>query len=104
MRAAKKQLKKSKKRYKKHYDKKAKPRCLEVGDQVLILLPTDSNKLNAMERTIHCGESCGIQQLQNKDIKMGSKTKTYHVNMLKKYIAREPEVDVVIQETRMMLP
>ena len=23
-------------------------------------------------------------------IKMGSKTKTYHVNMLKKYIAREP--------------
>ena len=33
------------KRYKKHYDKKAKPRCLEVGEQVLILLPTDSNKL-----------------------------------------------------------
>ena len=28
-------------------------------------------------------------------IKMGSKTKTYHVNMLKKYIARESEVDVV---------
>ena len=28
-------------------------------------------------------------------IKMGSKTKTYHLNMLKKYIAREPEVDVV---------
>ena len=28
-------------------------------------------------------------------VKMGSKTKTYHVNMLKKYIAREPEVDVV---------
>ena len=28
-------------------------------------------------------------------IKMESKTKTYHVNMLKKYIARESEVDVV---------
>ena len=26
---------------------------------------------------------------------MGSKAKTYHVNMLKKYIAREPKVDVV---------
>ena len=24
---------------------------------------------------------------------MGSKTKTYHVNMLKKYIAREPDVE-----------
>ena len=28
-------------------------------------------------------------------IKMGSKTKTYHLNMLKKYIAGEPKVDVV---------
>ena len=28
-------------------------------------------------------------------IKMGSKTRMYHVNMLKKYIAREPEVDMV---------
>ena len=28
-------------------------------------------------------------------VKIGSETKMYHVNMLKKYIAREPEVDVV---------
>ena len=28
-------------------------------------------------------------------IKMWSKTKIYHVNMLKKYIASKPEVDVV---------
>ena len=27
-------------------------------------------------------------------VKMGSKTKTYQVNMLKKYMASEPEVDV----------
>ena len=27
-------------------------------------------------------------------IKIGSKAKTYHFNMLKKYIAREPEVYV----------
>ena len=33
-----------KKGYKKYY-KKAKPRCLEVGDKVLILFPADSNKL-----------------------------------------------------------
>ena len=26
-------------------------------------------------------------------VKMGSKTKTYHVNMLKKYISREPDVE-----------
>ena len=28
-------------------------------------------------------------------VKMGSTTKTYHVNMMKKYTAREPEVEVV---------
>ena len=28
-------------------------------------------------------------------VKWGSKTKTYHVNMLKKYISREPEGNVV---------
>ena len=39
------ELEKSQKRYKRHYDQKAKPRRLEVGDQVLILLPTDSNQL-----------------------------------------------------------
>ena len=53
LKLAKEELQKSQKRYKKHYDKK--PRHLEVGDQVLILLPTESNKL-AVERTIHCGE------------------------------------------------
>ena len=39
-----------------HYDKKDKPRRFEVGDQVLIILPTESNKL-LMQWTLHCGES-----------------------------------------------
>ena len=39
------ELQKSQKRFKKHYDKKAKTRPLEVGNQVLILPMTDSNKL-----------------------------------------------------------
>ena len=38
-----------------------------------------------MERTLHCGEPCG-----SKD---GVQEKTYHVNMLKKYMSREPDVD-----------
>ena len=38
-------------------------------------------------------------------VKMGSKTKRYHVNMLKKYIARESMKWMwYIQVTRMMLP
>ena len=75
----------------KYYDRKAKPRCLEV--QVLILLPTDSNKLLMQSRGPYTVESCvGAKDYR---VKMGSKTKMYHVNMLKKYIAREPEADVV---------
>ena len=33
-------------------------------------------------------------------VKIGSKTKTYHVNMSKKYIARQPEVDVVLTSNK----
>ena len=81
------------KRYKKHYDKKAKPRRLEVGDQVLILLPTESNKLLMQWRGPYFVESrVGAKDYR---VKMGSKTKTYHVDMLKKYVAGEPEVDVL---------
>ena len=48
-----------------------------------------SNKLPMQwKRTLHCGESCGSQR-----VKMGTKTKTYQVNMLKKYFSRQPDVD-----------
>ena len=84
---------KSQKRYKKHFDKKAKPRCLKVGDQVLIFLLTDSNRLLMQWRGPYTVES--HVEANKYRIKMGSKTKMYHVNILKKYIAREPKVDVV---------
>ena len=76
------ELQKSKKCYKKQYDKKAKARRLEMGDQVMILLPTDSNKLLM---GLYIVESyVGANDYR---VKMGSKTKMYHVNMLKKHIA-----------------
>jgi hypothetical protein len=31
--------------YKHHYDKRARNRVLRVGDKVLLLLPTDNNKM-----------------------------------------------------------
>ena len=45
LKLAQEELQKFQKHYKKYYDRKAKPRCLEVGEQVLILFLTDSNKL-----------------------------------------------------------
>ena len=93
LKLAQEELKKSQKLYKKHYNKKAKPRYLEVGDQVLILLPTDSKKLLMQWRGPYTMESrVGANDYR---IKMGSKTKMNHLNMFKKYIAREPEVDMV---------
>ena len=93
LKLAQEELEKSQKRYKRHYDRKAKPRRLEVGDRVLILLPTDSNKLLRQWRGPYTVESrVGANDYR---VKMGSKTKTYHVNMLKKYIFREPEGNVV---------
>ena len=93
LKLAQEELEKSQKRYKRHYDRKAKPRRLEVGDRVLILLPTDSNKLLMQWRGPYTVESrVGANDYR---VKMGSKTKTYHINMLKKYISREPEENVV---------
>ena len=93
LKLAQEELEKSQKRYKRHYDRKAKPRRLEVGDRVLILLPTDSNKLLMQWRGPYTVESrVGANDCR---VKIGSKTKTYHVNMLKKYISREPEGNVV---------
>ena len=71
-----------------------KPRHLEVGDQVLMLLLIDSNKLLMQWRGAYIVESrLGVNDYR---VKMRSRTKTYHVNVLKKYIARElAEVNVV---------
>ena len=58
-----------------------------------IMLLTDSNKLLMQWRGPYIVES----RVRAKDyrIKMGSKTKMHNVNMLQKYIARKPKVDVV---------
>ena len=61
LKLAQEELQKSKKRYKKHFDKKAKLRRLDVVDEVLILLPTESNKLLMQWRGPYCGELCGSQ-------------------------------------------
>ena len=39
------ELKKAKVTQKEYYNRKARDKCLSVGDKVLLLLPTDNNKL-----------------------------------------------------------
>ena len=66
------ELEKSQKGYKRHYDRKAKPRLLEVGDRVLILLMTYSNKLLMQWRGLYTLEHhVGANEYR---VKLGSKT------------------------------
>ena len=90
LKLAQEELEKSQKRYKRHYDRKAKPRRLEVGDRVLILLPTDSNKLLMQWRGPY---TVGANDYR---VKLAFKMETYQVNMLKKYISREHEENMVL--------
>ncbi len=86
------ELKKSQARYQRYYNRNAKDRKFVVGDKVLILLPTDKNKLLMqwkgpfkVEKTVGTNDY-GIQ--------IDGKVKTFHANMLKKYIERETAEDI----------
>ncbi|XP_065939358.1 uncharacterized protein [Magallana gigas] len=73
-------------RYKKHYDRKTRTRSLKVGDKAPVLLPTDNNKLLLQWK----GPFVVTKKVNRVDyqLDMQGKTKTFHINLLKKYIER----------------
>ena len=82
-------LKRSQGRYKFYFDKKAKQRDFHPGDKVLILLPSDGNKL-----LMHWQGPFTIEEkvrLNDYAINVKGKRRTYHANMLKRYYEREEE-------------
>ena len=75
--------------YKKHFDKRAKMRFLEVGNKVLILLPTDNNKLLMQwKRPFDVTEKVSST---NYRVQIGTANKLFHINMLKLYVQRESD-------------
>lgn len=82
------ELERSGARYKKYYDKKARNRALSAGDRVLILLPTDNNKLLMQWR----GPYPVMARKGEVDyaVDIGHATRLFHINMLKKYEERDP--------------
>ena len=91
-------LSKSAGKYKKLYDRGKKWRTLEVGDRALILLPTDHNKLLLQWKgpfpVVAKFNDCDYQL----DIK--GKLKSFHINLLKKYVEREvTEMNLCIFDT-----
>ena len=84
-------LSKSAERYKRQYNRKAKDRKFAVGDEVLLLLPTDTNKL-----LMHWqGPFEVVQKVGQLDYKinMNGKVKTFHANLLKKFYRRNDADD-----------
>lgn len=85
------EIQKSSKRYKKYYDRNTKPRYLKPGDQALILLPTDNNKLLLQWK----GPFKVLNKVGKNDysVDIKGKPRTFHINMLKQYISREENTE-----------
>ncbi|XP_071503098.1 uncharacterized protein [Diadema antillarum] len=74
-------------KYRKQYNRKAKHRKFEVGDEVLLLLPSDRNKL-----LMHWQGPFKVVQRVGYlvyKIDMDGKVKTFHANLLKRFFRRD---------------
>jgi len=82
------ELQKAQGRQKQYYDVKSKDRKFQPGDKVLLLLPTDGNKL-----LMHWKGPFGVIERRNDNnyrIQLPGKVKMFHANMLKKCTERKP--------------
>ena len=85
-------------RYKHHYDRRSRPRRLKVGDQVLVLLPTNQNKLLMQWKGPYpVTKVMGVNDYQ---VRIKGKVRTYHINLLKECIARKEEIS---EEKKLMM-
>ncbi|XP_072020266.1 uncharacterized protein [Amphiura filiformis] len=84
------ELLKSKARYRKIYNRKARSRKFAVGDEVLLLLPTDHNKLIMHWK----GPFPVVEKVSQLDYKidLGTRQQTFHANLLKYYQRRKGEI------------
>lgn len=83
------ELHKSHEKYRKNYNRKAKKRSFKVGDEVLVLLPTDHNKL-----LMHWKGPFRIVQTQGQldyKVDLGKRVITFHANLLRRYLRREDD-------------
>ncbi|MES9994361.1 MAG: RNase H-like domain-containing protein [Candidatus Thiodiazotropha sp.] len=79
-------LKKAQVRQKVYYDRRARSRKFNVGDKVLLLLPTNSNKLLLQWRGPY--EIVEVVNRMDYKVQVNGVISTYHANMLKQYVER----------------
>ena len=95
---AREELKKSRQMYSHYYNKRAKVRNMKVGEEVLLLLPTDKNKLLMQWK----GPFPIVERVNNMNYKIdfGHRVKTFHANLLKKYHRREVAASLEVEPMR----
>ena len=86
MKSAQAELEKNQERNKNLYNRKARKRSFQAGDKVMVLLPTDQNKLLMQWKGPF--EIKGTKWGNNYQVEVNKKVKTYHINMLKLYVER----------------
>jgi len=89
---AKEQLAETQKKNQKYYNRRSRNRELQQGDLVLLLLPTERNKLTLSWR----GPFTVVGKVGNVDYKVkmvSGKVKIFHINMLTNYYQREATDD-----------
>ena len=87
LKLAQEQLKLSQAKQKCYYDKRTKVRRFQPGDKVLVLLPTDTNKLLLQWKGPY--DVTRVVGPNDYKVLMKGKEKTLHANLLKKYVVRE---------------
>nr|XP_034327265.1 uncharacterized protein LOC117689714 [Crassostrea gigas]XP_034327266.1 uncharacterized protein LOC117689714 [Crassostrea gigas] len=89
---AKENLERSSQRYRTFYNKRARQRDMKEGEKVLVLLPTASNKLLMQWR----GPYIIVKKVGSVDYKIDvdGKLKTFHANMLKRYVDRQDDDNI----------
>ena len=81
------ELEKAQQKGKHYYDRKSKVRKSQPGEKLLVLLPTDHNKLLMQRKGPF--EISSVVGLNDYRVKVKGKEKVYHANLLKKYFERE---------------
>jgi len=84
------EISKVQKRNQIYYNRRARETRLNIGDSVILLLPTENNKLTLAWR----GPYEVVKRVGEVDYKIRvtpDKIKTYHINMLKKYHQRKEQ-------------
>ena len=97
-----KNLQKVQGKQKAYYDRRARPASFKVGDKVLLILPTDSNKLLLQWRV----PFQIVEMLNPVDyrVNVNGYIHTYHANILRLYVERKTEASHCLLSDEVSIP